>query len=73
MAEQRVIDGRDLVPPEPLELTLEALDSMGPGDELLLLVFCDPVPLYNILDRNGYRHSSRWLEDGTNEVRITKA
>ncbi|MDD5176827.1 MAG: DUF2249 domain-containing protein [Sterolibacterium sp.] len=72
MAEPRVIDGRELEPPEPLELTLMALEQMGPGEELILLVYCEPVPLYSVLDRNGYRHSSKMREDGTNEISITK-
>ncbi|MFA7280220.1 MAG: DUF2249 domain-containing protein [Sterolibacterium sp.] len=73
MPERRVIDGRDLVPPEPLELTLAALDKMAPGEDLYLLLHCEAVPLYTILRRNGYPYSNRWLEDGTNEIRITKA
>ncbi|MCX7180296.1 MAG: DUF2249 domain-containing protein [Proteobacteria bacterium] len=73
MAEQRIVDGRNLEPPEPLELTLTALDTLGPGEELLVLLYCEPVPLYNILARNGYRYNSTMREDGTNEIRITKA
>jgi len=73
MSERRVIDGRDLEPPEPLELTLAALDTLAPGEELWLLLHCEAVPLYTILQRNGYSYSNRWLEDGTNEIRITKA
>ena len=40
MVEPRVIDGRDLLPPEPMELTLAALDALEPGQELLLLLLC---------------------------------
>ena len=72
MSAPRVIDGRDLEPPEPLELTLAALDSLAPGEELLLLLHCEAMPLYTILKRNGYQYSNTWLEDGTNEIRITK-
>lgn len=72
MTEQRVIDGRDLEPPEPLELILTALETLGPGEELLALLYCEPVPLYSVLDRNGYRHSSTLRPDGTNEIRISK-
>lgn len=73
MPEPRVIDGRDLLPPEPLELALAALDGMQSGDELLLLLYCEPHPLYAILKRNGYRYSSEHRDDGTNAIRITKA
>jgi len=73
MAEPLVIDGRDLQPPEPLELTLTALDTLEAGQELLLLLHCEPHPLYSILKRNGYRYSSEMREDGTNAIRISKA
>ncbi len=68
----RVIDGRELVPPEPLELTLAALETLPPGEELLVLLYCEPHPLYAILDRNGYRHKAQLRGDGTNEIRISK-
>jgi len=71
MAEQ-VIDGRGMEPPQPLELAVAALGSMSPGDELVMLLHCEPHPLYALLDSSRYRHSSAWREDGTNEVRIRK-
>lgn len=67
-----IIDGRELQPPEPLELTLAALDTLQPGQELLLLLYCEPHPLYSILKRNGYRYTAEFLPDGTNEIRISK-
>jgi len=73
MVDPRVIDGRDLVPPEPLELTMAALDTLEPGQELLLLLHCEPHPLYSILKRNGYRYSTEMREDGTNAILISKA
>jgi len=72
MAEPRVIDGRDLEPPEPLERAMAALATLAAGDELVMLLRCEPVPLYTILDQNGYAHRSRYLADGTNEVTIRK-
>lgn len=73
MSDQRVIDGRDLQPPEPLELTLAALDTLGAKEELLLLLNCEPHPLYSILKRNGFRYTSEWREDGTNAICISRA
>ncbi len=72
MSTPRIIDGRDLQPPEPLELTLAALDTLGPGEELVLLLYCEPHPLYSILQRNGYQYSTITLEDGTNQIRISQ-
>ncbi|HTZ00230.1 MAG TPA: DUF2249 domain-containing protein [Rhodocyclaceae bacterium] len=68
-----VIDGRDLLPPEPLELTLTALDTLPEGDELLLLLYCRPHPLFQILRRNGYVWRETQRLDGTHEIRIRKA
>ena len=68
-----VVDGRELQPPEPLERTLEALDKLPAGEELLLLVYCHPVPLFNILRNNGYAWQESVSEDGTHEIRIRQA
>lgn len=69
----RVIDGRDLQPPEPLELALAALDVLPAGEELLLLLYCKPHPLFQILRRNGFAWQEDVREDGTHEIRIRKA
>lgn len=68
-----IIDGRDLQPPEPLERTLAALDELQPGQELILLLYMEPHPLYSILTRYGYRYAAEFKPDGTNEIRICKA
>ena len=73
MPEPLVIDGRDMLPPEPLELALAELATLAPGGELVLLLHSEPLPLYSILDQNGYRHRSERRADGTNEIRIQKA
>lgn len=67
-----VIDGREMQPPEPMERTLEALDTLAEGDDLLLLLYCEPHPLYNILRQNGYAWSDALRADGTREIRIHK-
>jgi len=68
----RIIDGREMQPPEPMERTLEALNTLAEGDELLLLLYCQPQPLFNILSRNGYAWSDELRADGTREIRIHK-
>jgi Uncharacterized conserved protein (DUF2249) len=73
MPEPRIIDGRDMEPPEPLERALAELATLAPDAELVMLLHCEPLPLYDILERNGFRHRSTLLPDGTNEVRIRKA
>ena len=37
-----------------------------------MLLRCEALPLYSILERNGFKYSSEFKPDGTNEVRISK-
>lgn len=67
-----VIDGRGLVPPEPLELTLAALDTLADDDELVLWLHCRPYPLFDILRRYGYDWSESAGPDGSQEIRIRR-
>jgi uncharacterized protein (DUF2249 family) len=67
-----VIDGREMEPPEPMQQTMEALDRLAGGDELLLLLYCQPHPLFSILRNNGYAWSEDVRVDGTREIRIRK-
>jgi uncharacterized protein (DUF2249 family) len=69
----RVIDGRDLQPPEPLELAMMALDTLPADEELVMLLYCQPHPLFDILRRNGYAWTETVQDDGTHEIRIRKA
>jgi TusA-related sulfurtransferase len=73
MPEARVIDGRGMEPPEPLERAMAELATLAPGEELVMLLRCEPLPLYSILERNGFGYSSKLQADGSNEVRIRKA
>ncbi len=68
-----VIDGRELQPPEPMERTLAALDKLGEGEDILLQLYCQPHPLFNILRNNGYTWTDNLLADGTREIRIRKS
>lgn len=69
----RLIDGRDMFPPEPLELTLSALPALGDDEELTLLVRCQPLPLFEALRRAGFSWHEALHYDGTHEVRIRRA
>jgi uncharacterized protein (DUF2249 family) len=73
MPEPQLIDGRDMEPPEPLELALAALATLPPGEELVMLLRCEPLPLYSILDRKGFRYRAERRADGSNEIHIKKA
>ena len=69
----RTIDARGLLPPEPMELTLAALDEIGPGQEIVLLLYREPFPLYQILQQNGFDHRTELQDDGTFEIHIFHA
>lgn len=71
--EERVLDARGLMPPEPLELTLEAIDTLQPGERLRLLIHRTPHMLYPILQEWGFAHLTRTADDGTYEVLIWRS
>lgn len=73
MSVARVIDGRELQPPEPLELALAALDTLSDGDELVMLLYCQPHPLYQALRRNGFVWEELAQPDGSFKIHIRKA
>jgi len=66
----KVIDGRQLQPPEPFERTLEALEGLAVGDEILLILNCQPQPLYRVLQRSGMTWREVPREDGSFEIHI---
>jgi TusA-related sulfurtransferase len=71
--EPRLIDGRGMEPPEPLERAMAELATLAPGEELVMLLRCEALPLYSMLERNGFDYRAQRRPDGTNEVRISKA
>ncbi len=68
----RVVDGRGLLPPEPMELTLAALKDLPDGDEVVLLLYREPFPLYERLARTGYSHRAELRPDGTFAIHIQR-
>lgn len=56
MGREIVLDVRGMEPPEPLERVLEAVDGFVPGDMLKLVIDCHPLPLFRILERNGFAY-----------------
>ena len=65
-----VVDGRDLEPPEPFVRTMDALDSVVPGQKVLLILGREPHPLYRALGLNGYAWQTARKDDGTVEITI---
>lgn len=67
------LDVRGLQAPEPLERVLHALDRIGTDDRLVVKINCHPVPLFRILDRNGYAYDEQPGTDALFEITIRKA
>lgn len=56
---------------EPPFSTIDAeLESLAPGDDLLLISEFEPQPLYAVLDQRGFKFESEQLDDGEWHVRI---
>jgi len=67
---ERLIDARWLEPPEPMELTLAAINILAPGENLRLLIHRMPHMLFPILDEWGFGHQTNSHDDGTYEILI---
>mgnify|MGYP003392392203 FL=1 len=64
------VDARYMEPPEPFVHTIEMLDTLKPGEKMLLLLFREPHPLYKVLTQNGHAYETELLADGTFEILI---
>lgn len=67
-----VVDARFMVPPEPFVQTMEMLDTLQPGEQMLLLLYREPHPLYQVLARHGHAYATELQADGTFEILITR-
>ncbi|HSB64148.1 MAG TPA: DUF2249 domain-containing protein [Thermoanaerobaculia bacterium] len=68
---KEVLDLRGLPPPEPLVRTLEAVEALPEGGELVVLTERRPVHLLPLLLERGVEVSLRELADG-HEIRIRR-
>ena len=64
----KVIDCRSMEPPEPFVQTMEALDSITPGQKVLLRLVREPFPLYRALELNGIEWKTERTPDGEFEI-----
>ena len=70
MSREIPLDVRGMEAPEPLERVLETIDDFAPGDKLRLIIDCRPVPLFRILERNGYACREAPGTDSNYEITI---
>jgi uncharacterized protein (DUF2249 family) len=59
-----VLDVRGLEPPEPMVQILERLDTLAPGQRLVVLHERRPMFLYPQLDERGFVHDTEEVEPG---------
>lgn len=71
-APEILIDARDLEPPAPLEIVLQTLAVLRPGQTIRLLLPREPFPLYPILAERGCSHDTRIQADGSYVVLIRR-
>lgn len=64
------IDAREMAPPEPMVQTLDALETLPQGQQLVLLLNREPWPLYNLLQKDGYAWHCDFNPDGGFEILI---
>jgi len=64
------LDVCGLEPPEPLEKVLSALNTLERGCRLRMLIDREPLPLYDLLTRRGFRYQVDLRPDGRREIRI---
>ncbi len=68
-----VVDARFMAPPEPFEAAMAMLDTLQPGETMLLRLYREPHPLYKALRRQGHDYRTELLPDGTFDILITRA
>ena len=66
----RVVDGRNLEPPEPFVQAMDALDAITLGQKVMLILGREPHPLYRALELNGYAWQTERKDDGSVEILI---
>lgn len=70
MAHDHVLDVRNLEPPEPFVRVMDALDGLGPGDRLTVLIDRRPGPLFRALDQNGFAYREAPGKEALLEITI---
>lgn len=65
-----IVDARGMLPPEPMERTLEALEQLRPDQTLCLIIPRHPAPLLDMLEMDGYPFDISRRDDGCLEITI---
>lgn len=65
-----ILDNRGLEPPQPMMLTLAALEKLGESDVLIIINDRRPMFLYEQLEELGYKQITEPQEDGSFKIQI---
>ena len=69
----KTIDARGWQPPEPMMRALEAIDLLPRGQKLVMLIHCEPRPLFRILKHSGFDYRCKFIPEGCFEVTMWHA
>ena len=69
----KTIDARGLQPPAPMMRALEALELLPRGQKLIMLIHCEPRPLFRVLKHNGFDYRCKFIPEGYFEVAMWRA
>lgn len=74
VGKQVVLDVRDDLrnKRDPFEKIMGAVTNLGPDDELVIINIFEPVPLYDVMDRQGYDHETEKTPEGDWKVLFTR-
>ena len=70
MARHVTLDVREMPQPEAIARVVETICDFGEGDTLRLVIDWVPLPLYDILERNGYAHHEELGTESNYEITI---
>jgi uncharacterized protein (DUF2249 family) len=70
MANTIELDVCGLEPPEPMVRIVAALDALTAGGSIRVKIDRQPLPLYRMLERNGYTYEERLGSDSLFEIVI---
>lgn len=67
-----LLDVRELDHPLPLEMAIDAFKKLSNTDVLRLIHRREPIPLFEILTKNGGFYLSQEISDGVWHITITR-
>src|SRR5262245_4707913 len=57
---------------EPFSKIMRAIAALRPDDQLLVIAPFEPVPLYRVMEKHGFQHTTRQSAPDTWEVLFTR-